>query len=186
MKTDARIRYTRKVIQDAFLDILKEKPVTKITVKEICDQAEINRGTFYKHYRDCYDLLNKIEEDGLREFEKMLASIQATGTQTAVEAILYALRKNSQLIQGLDKSTDGQRFVSRLAGSCFLYMEQWLGPVPPNTPSPTKRDASFAFLAGGSSSVIEWWLRSGMKEPPEEIAALIVTCSERVVAGLSS
>ena len=66
MKTDARVRYTRKVIRDAFLDILKEKPVSKITVKEICDQAEINRGTFYKHYRDCYDLLHHIEEDGLQ------------------------------------------------------------------------------------------------------------------------
>lgn len=49
MKTDARVRYTCKVIQDAFLDILKEKPISRITVKEVCDKAEINRGTFYKH-----------------------------------------------------------------------------------------------------------------------------------------
>ncbi|MDE7218666.1 MAG: TetR/AcrR family transcriptional regulator [Oscillospiraceae bacterium] len=185
MKTDARVRYTRKVIRDAFLDILKEKPVSKITVKEICDQAEINRGTFYKHYRDCYDLLHQIEEEGLREFEKMLASIQATGTQAAVEAILRTLQSNSQLIRGLDNSTDGQRFINRLAGRCFLYMEQWLGPVPQNTPAPAKRDAGFAFMAGGSSSVIEWWLRSGMKEPLETVAALIVACSESVAAGLS-
>ena len=67
MKTDARVRYTRKVIQDAFLNILKEKPVSKITVKEVCDMTEINRGTFYKHYQDCYDLLDKIEEEGLRD-----------------------------------------------------------------------------------------------------------------------
>lgn len=67
MKTDARVRYTRKVIQDAFLDILKEKPISRITVKEVCDKAEINRGTFYKHYQDCYDLLDKIGEEGLRD-----------------------------------------------------------------------------------------------------------------------
>ena len=64
-------------------------------------------------------------------------------------------------------------------------MEQWLGPVPQNTPAPAKRDAGFAFMAGGSSSVIEWWLRSGMKEPLETVAALIVACSESVAAGLS-
>ena len=72
MKNDPRTRYTRKVIQDAFLEILKEKPVSRITVKEVCDKAEINRGTFYRHYQDCYDLLDKIEEEGLKEFEKML------------------------------------------------------------------------------------------------------------------
>ena len=49
MKNDLRVRYTQKVIQEAFWKILKEKPLAKITVKEICDLAEINRGTFYKH-----------------------------------------------------------------------------------------------------------------------------------------
>ena len=170
MKNDPRTRYTRKVIQDAFLEILKEKPVSKITVKEVCDKAEINRGTFYRHYQDCYDLLDKIEEEGLREFEKMLASVQATGMQSAVEAILHTLQNNSQLIRGLDSSTDGRQFVNRLAGRCA---------------SPANREASFAFLTGGGGSVIEWWLRSGMKAPPKEIAALIVKCSEIIVAGLS-
>ncbi|MDE7244822.1 MAG: TetR/AcrR family transcriptional regulator [Oscillospiraceae bacterium] len=185
MKTDARVRYTRKVIQDAFLQLLKEKPVAKITVKEICDMAEINRGTFYKHYQDCYDLLEKIEDDGLREFEKMLASIKASGTQAALTAILNTLRNNSQLILTQGNPADNQRFINRLAGCCFLYMEQWFGSVSESGGSIAKRDAGFAFLAGGSSSVIEWWLRRGMKEPPEEIAAWVIALSEKVAAGLS-
>ena len=48
MKTDARVRYTVHMIQNVFLELLKEKPVAKITVKEICEHAEINRSTFYK------------------------------------------------------------------------------------------------------------------------------------------
>lgn len=186
MKTDARVRYTKKVIQDAFLEILKEKPVAKITVKEVCDKAEINRGTFYKHYQDCYDLLEKIEDEGLRGFENMLASIEATGVQPALVAILNTLRNNSQLIQNLMEPIGEQRFIRRLAGCCFLYMEKWLGPTTVSDSAIAKRDAGFTFLAGGSSSVIEWWLRGGMKEPPEEIAALISTLSESVVEGLSS
>ena len=54
MKTDARVRFTRKIIQETFLDLLKDKPISKITVKEICDKAKINRGTFYKHYQDSH------------------------------------------------------------------------------------------------------------------------------------
>ncbi len=185
MKTDARVRYTRKVIQDAFLNILKEKPVSKITVKEVCDMAEINRGTFYKHYQDCYDLLDKIEEEGLREFEKMLASIEAAGAQAAVAAILNTLRNNSSLIQALNTPASGQRFIQRLSGCCFLYMEQWLGPAHEGDYSASKRAAAFTFLAGGSSSVIQWWLRGGMREQPEEIASFILTFSERIAEGLS-
>ena len=45
MKTDARVRYTVHMIQNIFLELLKEKPIAKITVKEICERAEINRST---------------------------------------------------------------------------------------------------------------------------------------------
>lgn len=174
MKTDARVRYTHKVIQNAFLGILKEKPISRITVKEVCDKAEINRGTFYKHYQDCYDLLDKIEEEGLREFEKMLASIEAAGAQAAQAAILNTLRDNSTLIQALNTPASGQRFIRRLSARCFLYMEQWLGPAQKDDRSMVRRDAGFAFLAGGSSSVIQQWLRDGMRESPDEIAAMII------------
>ena len=59
MKTDARVRYTVHMIQNIFLELLKEKPVAKITVKEICERAEINRSTFYKHYQDVSMILWK-------------------------------------------------------------------------------------------------------------------------------
>ena len=59
-------------------------------------------------------------------------------------------------------------------------MEQWLGPVQKDDRSVVRRDAGFAFLAGGSSSVIQRWLRDGMREPPDEIAALIIDFCEGV------
>lgn len=65
MKTDARVRYTRMRIREAFFECLEKKPINKITVKEICDIAEINRATFYTHYADhvwhsiCPDVLKK-------------------------------------------------------------------------------------------------------------------------------
>ena len=57
MKTDPRTRYTRQIITTAFWQLLRQKPMEKITVKEVCDLAQINRGTFYRHFRDCYDLM---------------------------------------------------------------------------------------------------------------------------------
>ena len=54
---DARVRYTLKVIEDSFLELLGKKPLTKITVTELCQTSQINRATFYKHYLDIPDLL---------------------------------------------------------------------------------------------------------------------------------
>ena len=49
MKTDARVRYTKMRIREAFLQCLRKKPVNKVTVKELCQLAVINRATFYTH-----------------------------------------------------------------------------------------------------------------------------------------
>ena len=72
MGLDARVRYTKMVIKDAFISLLKEKPLNKITVKEICGLAEINRATFYKHYCDPFDLLEKMEQEILSNLRQGL------------------------------------------------------------------------------------------------------------------
>ena len=74
-KTDARVRYTKRVLKESFLKLLKEKSVNKITVKEVCELAELNRATFYLHYSDCFALLESIEQELLEAFEKSLKLI---------------------------------------------------------------------------------------------------------------
>ena len=62
-KIDRRKKYTRMVLKESLLEILKSKPITSITVKEICERADINRSTFYSHFNDQFDLLFQIEEE---------------------------------------------------------------------------------------------------------------------------
>ena len=62
-KTDRRAQYTQSVIKDAFVKLLRQKHIGKITVTEICKLAEINRATFYLHFHDPYDLLEKLEAE---------------------------------------------------------------------------------------------------------------------------
>jgi len=58
-KMDARKRYTQMVLKQSFLKLLKEKPVNRITVKEVCALAQLNRATFYAHYSDCFALMER-------------------------------------------------------------------------------------------------------------------------------
>ena len=71
-KSDQRTRLTKMLIRKAFTELLREKQVQNITVKELCQTAGINRGTFYSHYTDIYDLLQQIEDEITEEFQKSL------------------------------------------------------------------------------------------------------------------
>ena len=62
-KTDLRVKKTRRAIRSAFLELAKEKPIEKITVKELAERAEINKATFYSHYETIYALIDELEQE---------------------------------------------------------------------------------------------------------------------------
>ena len=77
------------------MKLLKEKPVNKITVKELCERSQINRATFYTHYSDCFALLESIENELIDEFEKSLRYVNSFDVAALIEA-LYALVDQNQ------------------------------------------------------------------------------------------
>ena len=70
--TDRRAQKTRKALANALAELLTQKELHKITVQEICDKAELNRGTLYRHYLDVYDLYEKIEKETIVAFALLL------------------------------------------------------------------------------------------------------------------
>ena len=63
MKSDRRVKYTKMVLRNSLIQLLNEKPFEKITIKELCQRADVNRGTFYVHYNDQEDLLQQIQDE---------------------------------------------------------------------------------------------------------------------------
>ena len=61
-KEDRRVRRTKKLLTQALTQLLQEKQISEITVRELTDLADMNRGTFYLYYRDIFDMLEKIED----------------------------------------------------------------------------------------------------------------------------
>lgn len=92
-QTDARVRYTQRILKEALLTLLREKPINKITVKELCDLAELNRATFYALYSDCFALLESIENELLEAFRRSLAPAKPTNAAGLIEAI-YGIIEN--------------------------------------------------------------------------------------------
>ena len=71
-KDSARVRMTKQLLRRAFTQLLLEKPIQNITVRELCEKAQVNRGTFYLHYKDIYDLMESIETQMTQELGDVL------------------------------------------------------------------------------------------------------------------
>ena len=89
---DLRVKLSRQLLKNALLEILEEKPLGKVTIKEICEKAEINRTTFYKHYKDEYDLYNDLENDFLD-----LISKEVSQTGNEIISLLNSFKGNKKL-----------------------------------------------------------------------------------------
>ena len=185
MKTDLRVRYTQKVIQEAFWTLLKEKPLAKITVKEVCDLAQINRGTFYKHYMDCNDLLDKLKEEAILQMEQWLASMESTGVRGELITLLRALQKDTGMFRILHTQGQSNAFLHRIFGCFYRFMEAHMEGIPGMSQGDRFKSMNYAFLAGGASSAIEYWIHTGMTESPEAVAEQILQLSNAFLSGLS-
>ena len=94
---DVRVKLTKKMIFEAFLSILKNKPIAKITVKEICAAADINRTTFYKYYKDTYDLLEQIEDELIDNLQANLEHVDKSSLSDIFTIILTDISEKREL-----------------------------------------------------------------------------------------
>lgn len=172
MKTDARIRYTRMVIRQSFFQLLKEKPVSKITVKEICDKSEINRATFYKHYRDPFDLLEKIEEAMLEHLQNSLEQKKYRNIKALYTDVLIQLSKNREQYKNIGSSNGDSNFASRIFMTCYQQVFPLIA-LNFSHLNTTQQNMLYYFISQGCGGVIQYWIENEMRESPDEVATFI-------------
>ena len=169
---DARVRYTRMVIENSFLELLQEKPMAKITVTELCQKAQINRATFYKHYLDVPDLLEKLEEELFSQIRAMFRNQAADMESMLLDMMNYTRRELTRFL-----ALGGDNGDPSLMTKTFLICyENGYPLVERNTPEmdDTKRRMLFQFMSQGAGGILTWWIKNGMKEEPEKVITLIM------------
>lgn len=179
---DARVRYTRMIIEQSFLELLKEKPVAKVTVTELCEKAQINRATFYKHYMDVPDLLERIEED---LFDTIRTSFQTESIKLKpflVNMMCYT-RDNQDRFMALGGDHGDPNLMTKTFMVCY---ESAYPLVEQNIPgmAANERQMLYHYLSYGAGAVLTWWVKDGMRESPEEIADFILALCSITAAGI--
>lgn len=172
---DRRIRKTKQQLRQSLTILLKQKRIQDITVRELAELADINRGTFYLHYRDVYDLLNQIEDELLDELESVLSKYQPgsilPNTAQIFTDVYELVQRNSELAGILLGDNGEWNFINRLnqilREKC---LRDWVEHF--RTENHETFDSYYIFIISGCMGLVQHWLKNGMKETPQELAAL--------------
>ncbi|MCI9124862.1 MAG: TetR/AcrR family transcriptional regulator [Eubacterium sp.] len=114
---DLRIEKTEKAIKNAFIELRSQKPLEKITVRELCTLACINKSTFYAHYADIYALSAALESETVASVLKDVAYAQpysAENPEAFTKALCLSFLSHSSLIQILFSGKEQGCLASKL------------------------------------------------------------------------
>ncbi len=165
-----RAEITRQLIQTALLNKMKEKPVSRITVRELCETAEISRPTFYQYYKDVYDLAEKTETEFIAALTEAIGETPAF--RKAEQARIYKsictmCLENRDLFLCFYGPNGDPAFIHKIIDHALVS----------KTGLRTSYDLHYtlSFLYHGTAAVIyEWLLKEEDRESPEQTANVII------------
>ncbi|WP_159723009.1 TetR/AcrR family transcriptional regulator [Enterococcus sp. CSURQ0835] len=179
---------TKTYIKIAFTELLKEKGIENLTVMEIARKAEINRGTFYAHYVDKYDLMEKLEMEIIYDLKQILLRKDESNLNDPVELVPYPL-----ILEALVYVKNDFDFISALAGKGgdpqFIAMiKDILSELITSKLAHTSElqfkkenlpeDYAQEILLSSIVAIILLWIKKGALETPEEIATMITKAKQ--------
>ncbi|MEA4925663.1 MAG: TetR/AcrR family transcriptional regulator [Syntrophomonadaceae bacterium] len=170
---DRRIRKTKKVLKESLAILLLKKNINNITIKELVDLADVNRGTFYLHYRDIYDMLAQIETEMLNDLEdisnKFPAALLKESAQPYICEIFQYIADNQTFCKMLLSPHGDMAFVDKLKKlveeKCFCSLME---SFPENALQHYQYFA--AYTVSGCIGLLQTWIETGMKVSPRELS----------------
>lgn len=175
---------TKKLIKVAFTKLLKEKGFNNITVSDITNMAKINRGTFYLHYIDKFDLLEKLENDSIEDLKEILFNKDTHDASNPKELFPYGV-----ILDALNYAKDNFEFVSAI--SCEngdpsfndKFKTEMIKLIKLRMKNTYKLKSSdfnisndyiYEILTAVPIVIILMWIKKGCVESPKKIANLIM------------
>jgi AcrR family transcriptional regulator len=176
-KEDARIQRTRKLLQQALIELSVEMGFATITVRDIARRARVNRSTFYRHYLDKYDLLNQYMDEiqaSVTEAALLAEKTEQSGPEKAPPGLLV-------LVKHVEANADFYRIMLGRNGDPFFterfrqfsenryryLFSQYDLPTDVKAPPIEMR---LAYLSYAGVGVILWWLENDKPCSPEQLA----------------
>ncbi len=180
-KPNRKVRYTMMVLRDSLIELMKEKSILKISIKDICELADVSRSTFYAHYKDQYDLLRQIENDALSHFEELLEKYDKSAEDIMpwlIEEFLRYVVDNRNSIQVLMSENGDFNFQKKIFS--FSHKSKTLSNSKRrNKKNDKELEYASIFVVHGSIGLIQQWLKNSMDIPLHYMVKMLVKLIQR-------
>ncbi|SKA84461.1 transcriptional regulator, TetR family [Caloramator quimbayensis] len=175
-KDDRRVKYTKMVLKESFIKLLSKKDITQITIKEICEDADINRATFYAHYNDQYDLMRKIENELLENISAYISEYARKDNHfndvELIEKIFEYIKENAQLCKLLLSKKGDLDFQKRVM--MLVYDKNLINLTNEGIFSKEYAEYIYSYTITGCVGIIQKWLEDGMDKSTRFMAEMII------------
>lgn len=170
---DRRARRSRRLLKESLLELMKRKTFADISVRDVTDEADMNRATFYLHYTGTAELLESVEEDLLEELQALVdahmqESVEVGSVAPVFEPVLDFLVEHRETCAVLFASSEAsgffqslQRLVHENGGP---LVKTWYHPEDPRL-----TDYLLNFLAWGFIGLLTEWFEKDMALPKAEL-----------------
>lgn len=172
LKTDPRVRRTRRILRDALVTLILKKDFSSISIKEITEKADVAYITFFRHYDSIDELLMEVLEDGLKELMSRIETLASQSDTSALEDegkfIFEYVGEQSELFRILFKSQSISRIRKKIIRNIAHVFQKSCMPLTKLSNQTTIEIAS-NHIATSLLSLIEWWLENKMTPSPKEM-----------------
>ncbi|MEA4986677.1 MAG: TetR/AcrR family transcriptional regulator [Anaerovorax sp.] len=174
-----RVSETKERIKTAFLELYAKKPIDKITIKQVTEKAQINRGTFYVYYMDIYDLLEKIEDEVIALFKERIETVILTllrGNKLDSDVLPEAFfRENPEMISLVFGERAEPRMINKIKeiAKGIATHELQLN-VEGDTLEAKKTRYILEYISAAQVGLVTAWFRNHMDMPMDFLGELIV------------
>ena len=180
-KENQRVKLTKRIFKNTLIELLKEKAIYNIKVKELCDKAELNRTTFYKYYENIYDVLADIEYDVLKDSEQCISEIENI-TETQIKNALYKqlcnIQRNKDVYYLLVNSADSE-FYGKLMKTTIDLLKKNIEQA--NIDLAENYEFIFSYIITGTIDIIKKWLYEKESLNANQITNLIYDLADRIL-----
>lgn len=181
MSTDSRrVKMTKKILKDSLLEMLENQNIEKISIRALCELADINRSTFYKYYSSQYDLLREMENDLLQQVKDSFSKtpLNPSPEQHLVNNLTY-MKDHLKLLKVLIKSNVDENFQEELLGLPVLL--EWLQPLMRDYSETEFSYLKTLFLYGGYHIFVQW-IENDCKETPQELSRILISLIRKFIS----
>jgi AcrR family transcriptional regulator len=166
---DRRVRKSQEAIETALVQLLAKKNFETITVREVTEQANVNRSTFYLHYQDKYDLLNKIVEAHITQLETLCQSVSDLTFEEANYVWFDYFDRHRLFFSTMLATQSADYFRSRFLQLVREELQDEVDVIG-GTNDGLDQALVIQFLASALVGVVEWWMKSETRLPAPAIA----------------